>query len=185
MSNLIGGVRFSLSYEGQKPGERGESHSVNSIPTVSTSPSHEVELDTISNIPESMDIFGMDTPTESPSTSPDTVLVDPQTVLISKLVGIFVIVRRRLIPSLHLIYLSIQLCTIRKRSAILFSMRCVFSLQRNHGCSGSESYSSLVCIIVIPLFVNSIPLWNHLFPAVFHLSLQNSLVPNRILIPTV
>ena len=126
MSNLIGGVRFSLSYEGQKPIERSDSHSVNSIQTVSASLSHDVELDTISNIPESMDIFGIDSPAESPPTSPDSVTVDPQTLLISKLVGIFGILNSRSIRSLRSIFLSIRSYTTRKRNETSFYSRFVF-----------------------------------------------------------
>ena len=126
MSNLIGGVRFSLSYEGQKPTKWNDSHSVNSIQTVSASLSPDVELDTISNNPESMDIFGIDSPIESPSTSPDSVTVDPQTLLISKLVSIFVILNSRLILSLRSIFQSIRSYTIRKRSETLFYLRFMF-----------------------------------------------------------
>ena len=113
MSNLIGGVRFSLSYEGQKPTKWNDSHSVNSIQTVSASLSHDVELDTISNNPESMDIFGIDSPIESPSTSPE-------------LVSIFVILNSRLILSLRSIFQSIRSYTIRKRSETLFYLRFMF-----------------------------------------------------------
>lgn len=134
MINLIGGVRFSLSYEGQKRTERSDSQGVSSVQTTSPSLLQDIELDTVSRVPEPIDIFGMETPSESFSTSPDSPSLDPQSTLISKLVNILFYFNIRLIRLLLSIFLSTQSYMTRRKSVMLYSFQFMFLLQIVPGC---------------------------------------------------
>ena len=104
LAGMIGGVRFSLSYDGKWRRDRSESQSTSrssdgnsreasSVHVSETPVIQDMELDTVSEMPSSVDLFGLNSIDETPLelVTPETPsAVDPQTRLISELVGLCV-----------------------------------------------------------------------------------------------